>query len=373
MHICRNTSLTSLGTPGQAILSFLTCEVSTRIMQKLLTVRTFVILLALTLAPATALANDEPLFKGSEMLQVKINGNFSKLIADDGVERDWHPFELQVNDKILNVKLRLRGNFRRKECTFPPITVNFNKKQVQGSVFEGQDKLKLVTHCRKGHSFSVNTYEEYVAYRLFNQITDKSFRVRLLSVSYEQAGKKPKLKPGFFIENVDSLARRLDGEHIEPDFIRSKELDPLHLTQAAIFQYLIGNTDFSFIAPIKGRSCCHNTKLVRIATITYSIPYDFDFSGLVDAPYAGANPMVKSSNVRKRRYRGFCTDKQTLQAALDSFQTLEAELPDLFASVTGVNAKQSSRSMSYLQRFFTTVSKSGSQVFESQCRQTRPG
>ncbi|HIG40668.1 MAG: hypothetical protein ABGY96_08420 [bacterium] len=359
--------------PGQATLSFLTCEASSRMMQKLLTGGRFVILLALILAPATVQANDEPLFNGSEMLQITISGNFSELTADDGVERDWHPFELQVNDNILDVKLRLRGNFRRKECTFPPITVNFNKKQVQGTVFEGQDKLKLVTHCRKWHSFSVNNYEEYVAYRLFNQITDKSFRVRLLSVSYEQAGKKPKLKPAFFIEDVGSMAKRLDGEHIEPDFIRSKELDPLHLTQAAIFQYLIGNTDFSFIAPLEGRSCCHNAKLVRIATNTYSIPYDFDFSGLVDAPYAGANPMVKSSNVRKRRYRGFCTDKQTLPAALDSFQTLEAELPNLFASVTGFDAKQSSRSTSYLQRFFTAASKSGSQVFESHCRNTRPG
>ncbi len=312
------------------------------------------------------------LFNSPERLQISIQGNIDKLIRDNGEERGWHPLRLLVDDISLDVMLRVRGNFRRKECEFPPLMVKFRRKQVRGTVFEGQAHLKLVTHCKRNRSYSVNTYEEYLAYRLFNEVTDKSFRVQLLQVNY-QDGESQQTKPAFFIEDVDALAKRTGGEHIEPDYIASKDLDPLHLAQSSIFQYMIGNTDFSFIAPMEGESCCHNAKLIRANNITYSVPYDFDFSGMVDALYAGSNSMVKVKDVRVRQYRGFCTEPETLNSALDRVRTVESNLAGLFNSVTGLTEKEGRKSLRYVQGFFKIINRSGSQVFEKSCRKTRPG
>ena len=315
----------------------------------------------------------QPLFDHSELLEITIEGDVTQLLRDDGMQRGWHRLRLMVNEDSLDVELRVRGNFRRRECTFPPVTVSFDRQQVAATMFAGQDTLKLVTHCKEQRGFSVNTFEEYLAYQLFNQVTEKSFRVRLLRVTYDYEGKKQKVRPAFFIEHVDGLARRLDSKHIEPDFVSSRDLDPLHLTQASIFQYMIGNTDFSFIAPLAGRSCCHNAKLFQSADAIYSVPYDFDFSGLVDAPYAGSNPVVKSSNVRRRKYRGFCTDAETLEAAMIGFESLELKLSGLFEAVTGLTEKEGRKALRYLREFFTTLGKSGTKVFETGCRRIKLG
>jgi hypothetical protein len=149
-------------------------------------------------------------------------------------------------------------------------------------------------------------------------------------------------------------------------------LDQLHLAQSGIFEYMIGNTDFSFIAPAEGHSCCHNSKLIRADNVIYSVPYDFDFSGMVDARYAGANPVVKTRDVRIRHYRGFCTDTQTLESALNGVRTVEPKLTALFDSATGLTEKEARRSLRYVQGFFKTINKSGTRVFEKSCRKTQP-
>jgi hypothetical protein len=327
--------------------------------------------LACLLVLTATCSRAQSLFNSPELLQITLEGDISKLIKDDGVERDWHQFRLIVDDDSLDVRLRVRGNFRRKECEFPPIMVKFDRSQVPETLFEDQKQLKLVTHCKRHRSYSVNTYEEYLAYRLFNEITDRSFRVRLLQINY-QDGQRQQSKPAFFIEHVDGLAKRLGGEHIEPDHVRSRNLDQLHLAQSGIFEYMIGNTDFSFIAPAEGHSCCHNAKLIRADNVIYSVPYDFDFSGMVDASYAGANPVVNTRNVRIRQYRGFCTDAQTLESALDGVRTVEAKLTELFDSATGLTEKDARKSLRYVQGFFKTINKSGTRVFEKSCRKTQP-
>lgn len=327
----------------------------------------FVCLLFLTAARSAA----QPLFNSPELLQISLEGNISKLVKDNGIVREWHQFRLLVDGGFLDVKLRVRGNFRRTECKFPPIMVKFNRKQVPGTLFEDQKQLKLVTHCKRSRSYSVNIYEEYLAYRMLNEITDRSFRVRLLQIIY-QDGRRQQSKPAFFIEHVDGLANRIGGEHIEPDYVRSRNLDQMHLAQSGIFQYMIGNTDFSFIAPAEGHSCCHNAKLIRVEDVIYSVPYDFDLSGMVNARYAGANPVVKTRDVRIRQYRGFCTDTLTLESALSVVRTVEAELPALFDSATGLTEKEARKSLRYVQGFFKTVNKSGTRVFEKSCRKTQP-
>ena len=116
----------------------------------------------------------------------------------------------------------------------------------------------------------------------------------------------------------------MDGEFIEPAFVQRTTLDPQHTTLVALFQYLIANTDFSPVAALDNRDCCHNSKLIVQRDRTFAVPYDFDMSGLVNAGYAGPNPIVQNFNVRKRVYLGHCTEEAVMRDALEQFADVAA-------------------------------------------------
>ena len=79
----------------------------------------------------------------------------------------------------VDIRVRTRGNFRLENCQFPPLRVNFPASRVGGTVFDGQNGIKLVSHCRDRADDEQNVIEEYLVYRSYNLLTDESFRVRL--------------------------------------------------------------------------------------------------------------------------------------------------------------------------------------------------
>ena len=90
---------------------------------------------------------------------------------------------------------------------------------------------------------------------------------------------------------------------------------------------MIGNTDFSPVAGPPGEDCCHNYVLFKGegANIT-PVPYDFDQSGFVDAPYANPNPRFKIRSVKQRVYRGRCGNNSQIPDTLQQFQDKRAEI-----------------------------------------------
>ena len=265
-------------------------------------------------------------------LAILLEGDTKTLIRDDKDVRDWHAFKLTAGDATFDVKLRVRGNFRRAQCQFPPIMLNLKKKQVRGSAFDGLDKVKLVTHCGEGRVFTANTMEEFLAYRLFNELTDQSFRVRLLEVTYRSEGEKDRIRAGFLIEPVDVLKKRLSGKHVAPRDTMPAALSPGHASLVAMFQYMIGNTDFSQIRAFGENACCHNTKLIQTAGELLSVAYDFDMSGLVSANYATLNEKLGLRNVRQRMYRGFCVPRENLEANLSRFAARRPKLASMIGA-----------------------------------------
>ena len=94
---------------------------------------------------------------------------------------------------VLDVGIRARGRFRRNRdvCSFTPLRLNFKKETTRKTLFTRTDKIKLVTHCRdKSERYSQGVLREYLAYRILNTMTDKSFRVRLLQVRYVDSESK---------------------------------------------------------------------------------------------------------------------------------------------------------------------------------------
>lgn len=304
------------------------------------------------------------LFDAETPLSLQLEGPLRQLIHDSG--EDEYPFTLRSGDNEFDVAIRVRSQSRRQICDFPPLRLNFKRAQTEGSVFAGQDKLKLVTHCKAGHSYEANILEEYNAYRILNLITPVSFRVRLLRMTYLD-GRRSQEKWAFLIEDVDALAERVGGEHFEPAFAQGRELEQRHATQVALFQFLIGNTDFSLTAPKRGRSCCHNAKLIRTPAALYSVPYDFDQSGLVNAAYAGANPVMNVRNVKTRHYRGFCVANDILEAAIATILPRRSDIDALFTTTPGLTQREANRATKYLHGFYDRAEKRGIRDFAKDC------
>ena len=313
--------------------------------------------------PGTAAA--QPLFATEDTLVLRIEAPFRTLMRQrnetgqlDGTLAYTDP---SGQERVLDVKLRTRGIFRRsaENCEFAPVRVNFRKSQVEDTVFAGQDKLKLVTHCENGS----NTYEQYVlkeylAYRIFNALTDDSFRARLLHVTYVDTDRDgdSRTRYAFFIEDNDRLAERIGAEKVE---VRQANYSMLEERQAAlvtVFEYLIGNTDFSLVGPDKGKDCCHNVELFsREPGLYIAIPYDFDFSGIVDARYAAPHPSLRTRSVTRRVYRGICDHNGVMDEVVAQFRDRQAVIGQLPATVEGMDDRTRKKAENYIAEFYEDI------------------
>lgn len=307
-----------------------------------------------------------PLFTNQDTLPVRIEAPLGTLIKErsdtDYLDGAFSYTDASGQEHRLDLKLRARGEYRRqrKTCDLPPIRLNFSKKQVEGTEFEGQDKLKLVTHCQNGRRlYEQYVLKEYLAYRILNLMTDQSFRARLLRVDYvntEREG-ETNTRYAFLIEDEDLLAERIGAEVLEVPHIKYSQLDAQHAALVSVFEYLIGNTDYSLVLGARDEDCCHNAKLFSRESEGYlAIPYDFDFSGLVDASYAEPNPKLPITRVTRRLYRGVCDHNEHLEAVLAQFREKEPEIKQLVASLEGLQDNMRDKASDFIDRFYKDVS-----------------
>ena len=192
---------------------------------------------------------------------------------------------------------------------------------------------------------------------MLNLMTEASYRVRWLTVTYQDLqGKKLRTHAAFLIEHKNRVADRLNLLPVDEQRISRTELDPTHATRAALFNYFIGNADFSIVAATEG-SCCHNAKLLRADNESPYVPviYDFDSSGYVDAPYAITPSKLDLRNVRQRIYRGFCTDPEVLDGVLDEFRDKREALLAVAAETEYVGKRSARKGVSYLKDFYSVI------------------
>jgi len=298
-----------------------------------------------------------PLFSSHEVLEFSLHAPWREVKNDrkDGAED--RPAELRLTDggEAIGLQVRTRGNFRLRRSTcpdLPPIRLNFPTKSVEGTVFAGQDKLKLVTHCRGRNSDEQNLLQEYLAYRVFNVLTPASFSARLVRVTYvdsERPDDDPKTKYAFIIEDEDALATRLGGEILEVPAAHPTDYDRDSMLLVALFEYMVGNTDWSLVQ-------FHNIKLYRSDQMAVlPIPYDFDWTGLVNAPYAEPSESVNTESVRQRVYRGYCVDGLDYQGVGALVREKREQILALTAEIPGMTDDARRDSRRYLEGFFETL------------------
>jgi len=306
----------------------------------------------------------DPLFADDEILEVRLEGPFKMLQKErpDEVEAAG-TFRFSTADGTaidLDVKIRTRGNFRRnrKVCDFPPLRLNFQKTQTKDTLFDKQDKLKLVTHCETGsRRYEQTVISEYLAYRVLNTLTDRSFGVRLLRITYAYTDSDQELENyAILIEHSDRLEKRIGGKSMTTEVANIGGIRPEDLNLAFVFHYFLGNTDFSPIRTAPDEDCCHNQALlVNEDALNYTVPYDFDLTGFVNAPHAVANPRFKLQSVRTRLYRGRCFNLEQLPATLDLFRAKREEIEALPGSRAELLPPTRRRIERYTAAFYKTI------------------
>jgi hypothetical protein len=306
----------------------------------------------------------QPLFASHDILRLTIAAPFKTIFRDRGQESEEHPGVLSYVDAEgasvdLDVQIRTRGKFRLQgsTCNFPNIRLNFKKQQVENSVFHNQDKLKLVAHCQSNRAeYEQQTLLEYLIYRSLNLFTDLSFRVRLAQITYvdTEEADGPLTKYAFFIEDEDLMAARNGWQAVEVPAIRPEDYEAAGLALVEVFQFMIGNTDWDAFRPEPDDPCCHNTKLVgSLQTLTViPVPYDFDWSGLIDARYATPNPELRLRSVRDRLFRGICRPREELDAALAVFADRREAVYETFRSLPGLDPRRLEDTVEYLDEFY---------------------
>lgn len=311
-----------------------------------------------------------PLFHSSETLRLELQGDLRGLAHDKGEKRVEHPALLRFANGAerasVKVDLRTRGIFRLKRCPFPPIRIDFPTSKVANTVFAGQDKIKLVTHCQGDRLFERNLLKEYALYRVFNALTDTSFQVRLAQITYiDSARADTTVRYGFLVESDRELARRLHADVVEQQRVHDMVTDANYMTLVALFQYLIGNTDWS----VWGQ---HNIGIFSDTTThgLFAVPYDFDFSGAVNAPYATPAEQLPIKTVRERVYRGYCQPDSVLARALARFRVAKDSMYAAVRAVDGLDPRDAKSILDYFDDFFTIIDNRGAadREFVRRCR-----
>ncbi len=321
-------------------------------------------------AAADELQPPPPLFASDDPLELAISGPLHTLLRDKSEEPEYREAILRFEDQSgrereLGVELRPRGHSRRKPdvCKFPPLRLNFKKKETTGTVFEGQDKLKLVTHCRDGNARNAQyLFQEYLIYKALNLLTENSFRVRLATIEYVDTDgrRKPVRAPGFLIEHEDELAARRGLSVVDVQRIEAGELEPDATALLGVFQFMIGNTDWEVLGGPPGEPCCHNIVPFETGDDMYiPVPYDFDSTGVIDPPYAAPHESLKIRNVRTRLYRGFCRHAEQSRLALADFESQREAIYSLFRAQPGLEKKTIERSLAYFDGFYEVINDAG--------------
>jgi hypothetical protein len=322
--------------------------------------------LALLALAGTAPAGPvRPLFTSEDTIAVTLQAPWAEL-RPRNAEARRHPAVLALVDahgreQRIAATVEPRGITRRRLCRFPPLWLRFEPGAAAGTVFEGQRALKLVTHCDPRPRQEQHYVLELLAYRIHNRITDHSFRVRPLHVTYldPRDGARDGPRFAFAIEPVGDMARRNGRVRLRGGSFRPRDYDPLALSRFMLFQYLVGNTDWEVQGVADEPECCHNVRVTaadRAATTgLVAVPYDLDSAGLVNAPYAGPDTRLPIKAVTERLYRGFCRHDPAMAAAREEVLGQREAILALVRGEGRLDPRRRQVALRYLDDAFDTL------------------
>ncbi len=265
---------------------------------------------------------------------------------------------LHHEDRVDKIDIRIvaRGESRKTICYFPPIKLKLKNVFQYDPYLSQVNNQKLVTHCNESKEYAPSIHREYLIYKIYNLITEKSFKVQLINMNYIDS--RDKVKPSthcsFLIEDIDVLAKRNNSFVVNNKSLRMCHVNKSSMIQLSLFHYMIGNVDWSI-------SDQHNVKLIRVNEVKedlpYAIPYDFDFSGFVNASYAINVRNHDISSVKKRMFVGVCYTKEEYHEITQSISAKKDEVITLVNDYDLLETKTRKRISSYLNDSFELITK----------------
>lgn len=252
------------------------------------------------------------------------------------------------------VQIKPRGTFRKKHCFIPSFWLNIERAGIYPDEQLRVDKMKVVTHCRNVRYYEDYVLKEYLVYKLYNILTPYSFRVRLLKIKYVDTGRKNKTveRWSFVIEPLEMLANRVNAEIVEDDKLSMRTMNSHMMDQLSMFSYMVGNTDFS----ITGR---HNIKIIKGREDGPSgyipIPYDFDFTGMVNANYAVPATFTGLEKVTQRYYYGICRPDEVYRKIIDAFQTQNYAIHSLLQNFKYLDVRKKIEMLQFIELYFNAI------------------
>src|SRR6478672_6081974 len=332
--------------------------------------RRLVLVLGLTLgigaassaaAQAPAVKKDSaavpPLYTQITPLAVTFTADLGRLRADKDTNAPWRgatiTYTADTGRVVVPMRARTRGIWRLKNCVFPPLRLDFPGKAARGTVFEHLGKPKLVNYCRDTDAYEQWILQEFQLYRVYQLLTPVSYRVRLLRIAYADSGsgKADVVRYGFLAEDPGQLAKRFGGTVIKMKGATPNDLDAEPLALAYLFEFLIGNTDFSF-------NGLHNTQLIGTTDgRVLPVAYDFDYAGAVNTSYAVPDQSLKIRSVRQRKFRGYCVLADEYPKFLPLFREKKDAIYALYRDEIGrlIDAGRVRETLAYFDEFYAMI------------------
>lgn len=252
------------------------------------------------------------------------------------------------------LKVGLRGNYRRLNCEgTPPLKLNFKKGELEEAGLSKFDDMKLVTQCVADESLAKKLLlKEYLAYRLYNQLTNKSLRVQLLRINFIDPNTRVQnIQYGFVIEDTAEFRNRIGATkmdkiyNIQPGFLDREQFKTL-----ALFQYMIGNIDYEL-------SSGRNLKMVEINDKVVTVPYDFDFCEMVKAPYRKGSKRLDVIKQGDRAFLGFPEDLKDFEETRQLFKNNQKALFKIISNFTILEKEERTYIKNYLSTFFDSIAE----------------
>jgi hypothetical protein len=294
-----------------------------------------------------------------EVETIELHTDLEALLQRESTNDEYQDATITYTDKSdqvfnWNLGIKPRGKYRRRVCDFPPLKLNFSKKELRTSGLAEFDKFKLVTHCSDDRLASKEAViKEYLTYQLYQELSPNSFRVHLLRIRYvDTKGKLASFQRyGIIIESEKELERRLNAVECEDCFVTEPSaIDASAENKLAVFQYMIGNTDFSVA---QGRNLKYFT--LNNGGPLLPVPYDFDFAALVAPSYAVPTRHLGQQKLTDRVYLGFVVSDSLMEQTLTVFEAKREKFLDIIGQEKRLSLTARSEMRLYINDFFTTI------------------
>lgn len=315
------------------------------------------------------LAQTSDLFGTDQALEIIIKADIKKLVKSKS-DDEFLEGQMTIYNKTYPIRLRPRSNYIKESCSFPPISLNFSKTGFEDKSLKQLEKLKQVNACELQKTYEQYILREYLIYKAFNLISDKSLKARLLKIDYvDLKGKVESVtRWGFVLEDQYQMAGRLDGVMVKAEGMDEENMNHQQMVMLDIFQFMMGNTDWQV-------SKLHNIYLLKLLDESdsepYPIPFDFDYTGMVNAAYATPSPILGIESLRQRVFLGKCYSREELQNAINMFIQKKQSLYDLYKTFQQFDQVSMSESIAFLDSFYEIIKdeENWQRFFVDTCRE----